>query len=136
MRTVCIALIYLCYRIRQINIAYKDDDIRLCLILFMPILFWIFFIAGQFVYNLFLILIMILITAFFTVAPLFTFSLFDKYWSDYHMKYVISVDIELICFIIPSWLFGSLEGGGVMASSSVNYDVYLLFFKLFELDDF
>lgn len=70
---------------------------------------------------------------FFSMAPVFTLSLFGKYWSKMHIKYVLSIDVELIFFIIPSMLFGSVEGGGVMISSNLNYDVYFLVFKLFEL---
>lgn len=133
MYTICIALIYLSYRLRQIIIAYKENDTRLCMIILMPILFWLFFISGFWKFNLFFLLIMIFTMIFFSIAPVFTLSLFGKYWSKKHIKYVLSIDVELIFFIIPSMLFGSVEGGGVMISSNLNYDVYFLVFKLFEL---
>lgn len=136
MYTICvvlIALIYLFYRSRQIIIAHKENDTRLCLIISMPILFWIFFVAGFWQLNVFFLPIMILIMLFFSIAPIFTLSLFGKYWSDNHVKYVLSVDAELICFIIPSMLFGSMEGGGVLVNSSLKYEVYFFMFKLFEL---
>lgn len=133
MYIICIGLIYLYFRIRQMTIAYKEDDTYSFLIIFMPILFWIFFISGLWTLNLFFLIIMILTTLFFTITPIFTFSIFGKYWGKHHMKNVLSVDVELICFIIPSMLFGSIEGGGIMVSSSLNYDVYFLIFKLFEL---
>ena len=59
MYTICIALIYLSYRLRQIIIAYKENDTRLCMIILMPILFWLFFISGFWKFNLFFLLIMI-----------------------------------------------------------------------------
>lgn len=55
MYTICIALIYLSYRLRQIIIAYKENDTRLCMIILMPILFWLFLflVFGNLIYFFF-----------------------------------------------------------------------------------
>ena len=56
MYTICIALIYLSYRLRQIIIAYKENDTRLCMIILMPILFWLFLflVFGNLIYFFYL----------------------------------------------------------------------------------
>ena len=85
-----------------------------------PIAFWILF----YPYGLFFAVIIVLLTIFYIIVPIFV----QKFWGYYYEISLISIIFELFCIIIPS-----LSETYAPFTSSGDIEIYFLFFKILEI---